>query len=173
MNDQNRQRNNNNQVRFNNPYNLDPTREDISIEKKINRDFFCPLLALTSEFGLENDYYSIRTVDPIKESLFHSMEALVFPNATPFQISSILCYIIIVVYIILLFFGINENNNAYFLKIKISTADNFGSFYPTKMKKNIFQYYRLKKITHLLFNIISLISLCSLFELLIKNINLY
>ena len=67
MNDQNRQRNNNNQVRFNNPYNLDPTREDISIEKKINRDFFCPLLALTSQFSLENDYYSIRTVDPLKE----------------------------------------------------------------------------------------------------------
>lgn len=152
MNDQNRQRNNNNQVRFNNPYNLDPTREDISIEKKINRDFFCPLLALTSEFGLENDYYSIRTVDPLKESLLHSMEALVFPNATPFQISSILCYVIIVVYINLLFFGINENNNSYFLPIKISTADNFGSFYPTIMKKNIFQYYRLITFHFIHFN---------------------
>lgn len=44
------------------------------------------------------------------------------------------------------------------------------------MKKNIFQYYRLItfhfihfNFTHLLFNIISLISLCSLFELLIKK----
>ena len=38
---------------FNNPYNLDPKGEDISIEKKLNRDMFCPLVAMSSDFGLE------------------------------------------------------------------------------------------------------------------------
>ena len=83
MNNQNERRRNNNNRRFNNPYNLDPALQDISIEKKLNRDIFCPLVAMSSEFGLECDYYSMRTVNPLNESFFHAMEALIFPNATP------------------------------------------------------------------------------------------
>ena len=160
---------------FNNPYNLDPNGEDISIEKKLNRDMFCPLVALSSDFGLENDYYSMRTVNPLKESFFHAMEALIFPNATPYQISSILCYIITTIFIITLLFGIDETNRTQFLPIKMSTAD-IGSFFPLKIKENFLNYYRLFtfhfihfNFTHLLFNVISLISFCSLFELLIKK----
>jgi len=177
MNNQNaRQGNNNNQIRFNNPYNLDPTKEDISIERKLNKDMFCPLVSMSSEFGIQNDYYSMRTVDPLKESFFHTMEALIFPNATPYQFSSILCYIITFIYIILLFFGIDETNTSNFLPIKLSTADKIGSFFPLKIKESPLQFYRLITFhfihfdfTHLFFNIVSLISFCSLFELLIKK----
>ncbi len=177
MNNQNaRRRNNNNQIRFNNPYNLDPAREDISIERKLNKDIFCPLISLSSEFGIESDYYSMRTVEPLKESFFHTMEALIFPNATPYQFTSILCYIITIIYFILLCFGIDETSTSYFLPIKLSTADKIGSFFPLKIKESPLQYYRLITFhfihfdfTHLLFNIISLISFCSLFELLVKK----
>ena len=160
---------------FNNPYNLDPNGEDISIEKKLNRDMFCPLVAMSSDFGLENDYYSMRTVNPLKETFFHSMEALIFPNATPYQISSILVYIITTIYIITLFFGIDETNKIQFLPIKMSIAD-VGSFFPSKIKENFLNYYRLFtfhfihfNFTHLLVNVISLISFCSFFELLVKK----
>ena len=175
MNNQNVGQRNNNRG-FNNPYNLDPTKEDISIEKKIDRDFFCPFLAMSSEFGLESDYYSIRTINPLKESFFHAMEAIIFPNATLKQISLIISYIIILIYIILLFFGIDDTNNDQLLPIKISTADKIGSFYPLKMKLDILQYYRLFtfhfihfNFTHLFFNILSLISFCSFFEVLIRK----
>ena len=167
---------NNNNVHFNNPYNLDPAREDISIEKKLNKDVFCPLVAMSSEFGIQSDYYSMRTVNPLKEKFFHAMQALIFPNATPFQISMILCYIIIFIFIILLFFGLDETNYSQFLPIKLSTVDRFGSFYPLKMKNSFWQYYRIFtfhfihfNFTHLFLNLLSLISFCSLFELLIRK----
>mgnify|MGYP002626290039 FL=1 len=176
MNNQNgiRGRNNGNN-QFNNPYHLDPNGEDISIERKLDKDMFCPLTSLSSNFGLQSDYYSMRKVNPLNESFFYTIEALIFPNATLFQISSILCYVIIVIFIITLFFGIDDTNRNQFLPIKMSTAD-IGSFYPTKIKQNIFQYYRLFtfhfihfNFTHLFINIISLISFCSFFELLIKK----
>ena len=167
---------NNNNGNFNNPFNLDPAREDIAIEKKLNKDIFCPLVAMSSEFGLQSDYYSMRTVNPHNETFFHAMEALIFPNATPFQISLILCYIIIFVFIILLCFGIDETNYSQFLPIKMSTVDKLGSFYPLKMKENALQYFRLItfhfihfNFTHLFFNLLSLISFCSFFELLIRK----
>ena len=167
---------NNNNVHFNNPYNLDPAREDISIEKKLNKDVFCPLVAMSSEFGIQSDYYSMRTVNPLKETFFHAMQALIFPNATPFQISMILCYITIFVFIILLFFGLDETNYSQFLPIKLSTVDRIGSFYPLKMKNSFWQYYRIFtfhfihfNFTHLFFNLLSLISFCSFFELLIRK----
>ena len=176
MNNQNARRGNNNNRRFNNPYNLDPALQDISIEKKLNKDIFCPLVAMSSEFGLECDYYSMRTVNPLNESFFHAMEALIFPNATPFQISLILSYIIVFVFIILLFFGIDETNDSQFLPLKLSIVDKFGSFYPLKIKKSILQYFRIFtfhfihfNFTHLFFNILSLVSFCSFFELLIKK----
>jgi membrane associated rhomboid family serine protease len=176
MNNQNVGQGNNDRIRFNNPYNLDPAKEDIAIEKKMNKDIFCPLVAMSSDFGLENDYYSMRTVNPLKESFFHTMEALIFPNATPFQFSSIICYIITIVYIALLFFGLDSTNTDQFLPIKISTADTIGSFFPLKIKNNPIEYYRLItfhfihfNFSHYLFNVLSLISFCSLFELLIKE----
>lgn len=177
MNNQNGQQNNNNnnRVRFNNPYHVDPENESLSIEKKYDRDFFCPLVSLSSEFALECDYYSIRTVDPLKESFFHAMEALCFPNATFFQISSILCYIITLVYIILVIFGFDSESSSDLLPIKLSVADNF-SFHPTKIRSSVLQYYRLLtfhfvqfNFTHLFFNVLSLISFCSLFECLIRK----
>ena len=179
MNNQNagQDNNNNNNRRFNNPFNLDPAKEDISIEKKLNRDFFCPLVSMSSEFGIDNDYYSIRTVNPLKESFFHTIEALIFPNATPLQLSMILCYIIIFMFFILLCFGLDSTNyESQFLPIKISTVDKLGSFYPLKMKDSIWQYYRLItfhflhfNFTHLFYNLISLISFCSFFELFIRK----
>ena len=74
MNNQNAGQGNNNNRRFNNPYNLDPTLQDISIERKLNKDIFCPLVTVSSEFGLNSEYYSIRTVNPLKETFFHAME---------------------------------------------------------------------------------------------------
>jgi rhomboid protease GluP len=117
----------------------------------------------------------MRTVNPLNESFFYTMEALFFPNATLFQISSILCYVITIIFIITLFFGIDDTNRNKLLPIKMSTAD-VGSFYPKKIKQNFFQYYRLFtfhfihfNFSHLFFNIISLISFCSFFELIIKK----
>ena len=172
----NNNNNNNNNPHFNNPYNLDPAREDISIEKKLDKDVFCPLMAMSSEFGLQCDYYSMRTVNPLNESFFHAMQALIFPNATPFQISIILCYIIIFIYVILLFFGIDDTNNSQFLPIKLSTVDKLGSFYPLKMKNSFWQYYRIFtfhfihfNFTHMFLNLLTLITFCSFFELLIKK----
>ena len=167
---------NNNNAHFNNPYNLDPAREDISIEKKLNKDVFCPFVAMTSGFGIQSDYYSIRTVHPLKETFFHAMQALIFPNAKPFQISIILCYITIFIFVILLVFGLDETNYSQLLPIKLSTVDKFGSFYPLKMKNSFWQYYRIFtfhfihfNFTHLFLNLLSLISFCSLFELLIRK----
>ena len=55
MNNQNAgQRNNNNRI-FNNPYNLETATQDISIERKLEKDIFCLLLVMSSEFGLESD----------------------------------------------------------------------------------------------------------------------
>ena len=70
---------------YNDPYNLDPEREDISIEKKLNKDVFCPFVAMTSGFGIQSDYYSIRTVNPLKETFFHAMQALIFPLQNLFK----------------------------------------------------------------------------------------
>ena len=98
--DQGNNNNNNNVRRFNNPFNLDPANEAIYIEKKLDKDMFCPLVSLSSSFGEQNNFYSMRTVEPLKESFFHMIEALIFPNATFLQVSSILCYIIVLVFVI-------------------------------------------------------------------------
>ena len=168
--------NNNNAPRFNNPFNLDPNQEDICIERKLDRDIFCPFLSMTSTFAEDNEYYSMRTVDALKESFFHSIEACLFPNATLFQLSLILSYIIVIIFIVLLCFGIDETNSKIFLQVKLSTVDKIGSFYPLKMKKNFLEYYRLLtfqflhfNITHICMNVLTLISFCSFFELLVKK----
>ena len=96
-------RGNNGNHQFHNPYNWDPNGEDISIEKKLDKDMFCPLVSLSSNFGLLSDYYNMETINSLKETFFHMMQALIFPNATPFQISSILCYVISIVFAITLF----------------------------------------------------------------------
>ena len=174
--DQGNNNNNNNVRRFNNPFNLDPANEAIYIEKKLDKDMFCPLVSLSSSFGEQNNFYSMRTVEPLKESFFHMIEALIFPNATFLQVSSILCYIIVLVFIILLCFGLDETNKKIFLQIKLSTVDSIGSFYPMKMKSSFLQYYRLFtfhflhfNFSHLFMNLISLVSFCSFFELLVKK----
>ena len=123
---QNQAQNNNNVGGFNNPFNLDPSKEDIQIEMRLDRDFFCPLMSMTPEFGIRNDYYSILRAKPLEESFFHVIEALLFPNATFLQISSILCYISIFLFIILLCFGIDETNLKSLLPIKLSTVDKFA-----------------------------------------------
>lgn len=168
--------NNNNARRFNNPFNLDPQHEDISIERKLDRDIFCPFLSLSSTFAEESEYYSMRTVDALKESFFHAMESCIFPNSTFFQISSILCYVVVIIFLILLFFGLDETNSQIFLEVKLSTVDKIGSFYPLKMKKNFLEYYRLLtfhflhfNLTHICMNLLSLVSFCSFFELLVKK----
>ena len=146
MNNQNNdgQNNNNNRV-FNNPFNLDPDHEDIYIEKRLDRDIFCPMHALGlccgTDFGIDNDYYSLANANPLKESFFYLLQAIVFPNATLTQISLILCYIIIVVYIVLLYFGLDETNLDIFLQVKLSTIDKIGSFYPKRIKKNYWEFY--------------------------------
>ena len=168
--------NNNNIRRFNNPFNLDPAKEAIYIEKKLDRDYFCPFNSFSSSFGEQNDFYNMKSVEPLKETFFHTIEALFFPNATLFQISSILCYVITAVFIILLCFGLDETHKSSFIRVKLSVIDSIGSFYPKKMKSNFLQYYRLFtfhflhiNITHLLMNIFSLISFCSFFEVVIKK----
>ena len=169
------QQNNNNQ-RFENPFNLDPNREDIYIEKKLDRDMFCPFASLFVGFGEHSRYYGMAYVEPLNESFFHIIEASLFPNSTFLQISSILCYIIIVVFIIVLCFGLDETNLNILLPVRLSTVDSFGSFYPKKIKNNYLEYYRLLtfhffhfNFTHLSYNIFSLISFCSFFELLVKK----
>ena len=114
---------------------------------------FCPLVSLSSNFGLLSDYYNMETINSLKETFFHMMQALIFPNAIPFQISSILCYAISIIFVITLFFGIDDTNKNQFLPIKMSTAD-IESFYPTKIKNN---YYNI--IDYLLFILFILISL--------------
>ena len=173
MNNQNDRRNQN---RFDNPFNLDPNTVDINIKLKINKDIFIPLNAISSNFGEECNYYNLRTIDPLKESFFHAIQSLIFPNLTFFQISSIFCYLIIIMYFITLCFGIDNLNKSQFLPIKLSTVDKIGSFYPTLIKKNLLELYRLLifqflhyNLSHCLFNILSLISFCSLFELFIKK----
>ena len=175
-NNQNGQHNNNNRVRFNNPYHVDPAGESISIEKKYDRDFFCPLVSLSSEFGFENDYYSMRTVNPLKESFCHAMEALFFPNATFLQMSSFLCYFITLVYIILLIFGFDKEPDDDFLRIRLTVADYF-SFHPKRIYDGGFlQYYRLLtfhfvhfNFFHIFFILFCLVSFVSLFECLIRK----
>ena len=49
--------NNNNAQRFNNTFNLVPNQEDINIERKLDRDIFCPFLSLTSTLAEVNEYY--------------------------------------------------------------------------------------------------------------------
>jgi membrane associated rhomboid family serine protease len=176
MNNQNQQNNNNNAPAFNNPFHLDPAHEDIQIERRLDQNMFCPLVSLTENFGEQNDYYSMRTIEPLKESFFHSIEALIFPNATFFQISSIVCYIITFIFLILLFFGLDDTNKDKFLQVKLSTVDTIGSFYPMKIKNNFWEYYRLLtfhffhfNFGHVFMNIISLVSFCSYFELLVKK----
>ena len=176
MNDQVGIQVNNNERRFRNPFNLDPDKQDICIEKKLDRDIFCPILSLVSNFGEENEYYSMRTVQPLKESFFHSMQALIFPNASLLQFSMIMCYVIIVLFIISLCFGLDETNLKIFLEVKLSTVDTIGSFYPKKIKKNSLELYRLLtfhflhyNFSHLTYNVISLVSYCTFFELLVKK----
>ena len=79
-NNQNQQNNNNNVPAFNNPFHLDPAHEDIQIERRLDQNMFCPLVSLSENFGEQNDYYSMRTIEPLKESFFHSIEALIFPE---------------------------------------------------------------------------------------------
>ena len=168
--------NNNNNPRFNNPFNLDPNKEDICINRKLERDMFCPLVAVIPLFGIRSPYYSLVNNEPLNESFFYTIEALIFPNATFFQISMILCYLIIVVFIITLCFGLDETNLEILLPAKLSTVDAFGSFYPKKIKNNPLEFYRLLtfhffhfNFAHLLTNLITLISLCTFFELLVKK----
>ena len=173
---QNPAQNNNNVRRFDNPFNLDPSKEDIQIEMKLDRDFFCPLMSMTPEFGIGNNYYSILHAKPLEESFFHLIEALLFPNATFLQISSILCYIAIFLFIILLCFGIDETNLKSLLPIKLSTVDKFATFYPKKIKDNPFQLYRLFTFhffhfnsLQLFYSLFGLVSFCSTFEMLVKK----
>ena len=67
---QNQQNNNNNVPAFNNPFHLDPAHEDIQIERRLDQNMFCPLVSLSENFGEQNDYYSMRTIEPLKESFF-------------------------------------------------------------------------------------------------------
>ena len=173
---QNQAQNNNNIRRFNNPFNLDPDKEDIQIGRKLDRDFFCPLTTGLANFGIENNYYSIAHVQPLKESFFHLIESLFFPNATFFQISSILCYISIIIFIILLCFGIDKTNLKILLHIKFSTLDSFATFYPKKIKENPLELYRLLtfhffhfNFIQLFYSIFALISFCSTFEMIVKK----
>ena len=161
---------------FNNPFNLDPDKEDILIERKLEKDAFCPLFAVEEFFGLENEYYSIIYTQPLKESFFHAIESIAFPNATFFQLSSFLCYIIIIMFIVLLCFGLDETKLKKLLQVKLSTLDKLGAFYPKKIKENPLEFYRLLtfhfyhiNLTNLLSNIISLISFCSTFEMFVKK----
>ena len=160
---------------FNNPFNLDPKYEDICIEKMMDRDIFCPLVAVEPNFSLQNDYYSIQAVNPKKESFFHLIESLIFPNATLSQISVILCYIIIIVFIVSISFGQDETVKT-ILTVRMSILDKFGCFYPKKIKEKYWNLYRLitfnfvhYNFPHLLLNIIGLISICSFFEELVKK----
>ena len=174
---QNQVQNVNNVRRFNNPFNLDPAKEDILIGRKLDRDAFCPFFASNPEFGIGNNYYSILHVDPLKESFFHSIQALFFPNATFFQLSIIICYIIIIIFIILLCFGLDESNlHKYFLPIKLSALDKLGSFYPKKIKENPWELYRLltfhfshSDLGDTFFNFLGLITFCSTFEMFVKK----
>lgn len=168
-----------NQIRNNNNLQNIPNQNeyDININLRKDRDFFIPITSLAAEFGMENPYYSFHTVDPLKESFFHILQSLIFPNLTPFQISSILCYIIIIVFILLLSIGgIDEINETQFLPVKFSIIEKIGGFYPFEMKKNYIEFYRLftfhfihLNFSHLAFNILSLVTFCSLFEVLIKK----
>ena len=162
--------------RFNNPFNLDPKKEDISIERKLENNLFCPMLAMLPNFGLNNEYYSLITLNPLKESFFHAIEAMLFPNATLLQISSIFCHIITIIFIIILCFGLDETNPKVFLQAKLSTVDTIGSFYPKRIKQNFWEYYRLFtfhflhfNFSHLMLNISHLLIIGSYFEQLIKK----
>ena len=172
----NNNNNDNNQQRFDNPFNLDPAHEDICIERKLDKDMFCPLMAISTTFSEENDFYSMRNSKPLKESFIHAIEGFIFPNLTFFQFSAIFCYIIIIMFIIVLCFGIDKTNSKIFLQIRLSIIDSIGSFYPMKIKKNFWQYYRLLtfhflhfNFAHICLNLFSLISYCSFFELVIKK----
>ena len=161
---------------FNNPFNLDPDHEDIRIDRRIDRDIFCPFISIAPTFGEQNEYYSLRTVNPLKENFFYTIEALIFPNATFYQISVILCYIITIVFIVLISFGLDETNTINLLTAKLSIIDKIGSFYPKIIKENYWQFYRLLTFNflhfsfpHLMLNIVSLVSYCSLFEELVKK----
>ena len=79
-------------------------------------------------------------------------------------------------FIIVLCFGIDKTNSKIFLQIRLSIIDSIGSFYPMKIKKNFWQYYRLLtfhflhfNFAHISLNLFSLISYCSFFELVIKK----
>ena len=102
-NDQNENlvQNDNNGRRFNNPFNLDPNKEDILIERKLDIDVFCPFASVLPNFGILNEYYSIIVNEPLNESFCHAIQSLLFTNGTFLQISIILCYIIIILFIVL------------------------------------------------------------------------
>ena len=161
---------------YNNPFNLNPNKEDICINRKMDRDIFCPFVSMLPNFGMENYYYSMRMVDPLKESFFYTIQSFLFPNATFFQISIILCYIIIAVFIITISFGLDETNMNNLLAVRLSIVDKIGSFHPRKIKENYWNLYRLITFNflhftfrHLILNIVGLISICSFFELLVKR----
>lgn len=175
---QNNGRNNNNRNRNNNPFNIEhPENEDISVTARMNRDIFVPITALSSSFGLESEYYSLANVDPLKESFFHILQSLIFPNSTITQITSILCYLIIILFIVILCFGIDSTNTSEFLPAKLSVVDKLGSYNPSIIKKNYLkELYRLLtfhflhyNFPHLAYNVLSLITFCSLFEALVKK----
>ena len=180
MNEQAQEQNENQQNNlvqvYNNPFNLNPDNEDICINRKIDRDILLPFFGIVPNFGIENNYYSMRTVDPLKESFFHMIQSYIFPNATFYQISIIICYIIITVFIISASFGLDETNMRNLLPVRLSTLDKIGSFLPKKIKEKYWNFYRLLTFNflhftfrHLILNIVGLISLCSLFELLVKK----
>ena len=167
---------NNNERRFNNPFNLDPKNEDICIDKRINRDIFCPLFYFFAEFGILNQHYSIILFEPLKESFFHFLQAIFFPNASPLQISLIFCYIITITYIITLCFGLDETNINELLQVKLSTLDIIGTFYPKKIRNNPLEFYRLLicpflhlNFGHYFYCIINLLIYCTFFEVVVKK----
>ena len=73
---QNQVQNVNNVRRFNNPFNLDPAKEDILIGRKLDRDAFCPFFASNPEFGIGNNYFACgpfkRIFFPLNSSPFFS-----------------------------------------------------------------------------------------------------
>ena len=142
----------------------------------INKDFFIPFLSLSSFFGIYNEYYSIYRNNPRKKSLFYFFQSFFFPNLTLHQISFYISIINIFIYIITLFFGIEQTNKEELLTIKHSTLNNFGSFKPNLINEN--KLYLLRAFTanflhlnlkHLIFNTITLYIFPSLFEMFLKK----
>ena len=167
---------NNNQRRFNNHFNLDPNKQDICIEKRINKDLFIPLFYFCPNFGILNRRYSIIFNEPLKESFFHLTQAFIFPNASPLQISMIMCYLITIMFIVSLCFGLDNTNMSELLQVKLPIVDMIGSFYPKRIRKNPWEFYRLLtyhflhfNFEHYMYSIINLLIYCTFFEVIVKK----